>query len=287
MNNDNKVTFTIVCLLVIFIVQYFLMMTKSLEGYILNYKYDEEHIQFSYVMQEMIAKIVKNKIDHSARFTFVSNYEDNVYNLNGMDFSILRYELFPIDVVLRSRYNYPIKSVDDKDKLIEKYDLDYILVANKNVQLYDYITSNSLTLYKVIDKKKAKLEVVFEDELSLYGLYNLYYRENETAYFFDKIEVLKKQLELHDDYTSFVIINDFICDLFENNEDKLALEYANYYLSKINPIDNLITVHVGDYYFKEKDYANAKKYYSDCLSSPLCDSDYVNERLNDDAMKGV
>lgn len=286
MNKENKITITIVFLIVIFIIQYYLLMTKSTEGHILDYKYSTEHIQFSYRMQEMLSKVVASKIDSDSKFTFVTNYDDEIYNLGGMDFLILRYELFPIEMITRSKYNIPIRNNPDSKQLIKRYDVDYILAVNENLELYDYVTTKELTLYKVVDKKNNKLEVVFENDMSLYGFYDLYYRDNETEYFFDMLEEAKKQIAMYQDHNAYQIIRTFIDDLFANEEYSLGVEYASYYLSSINAIDEKFNIYLGDYYFDNNDYNNAKKYYSACLHNDLCDSSYVNKKLAEINMKG-
>ena len=54
----------------------------------------------------------------------------------------------------------------------------------------------------------------------------------------------------------------------------------------INAIDEKFNIYLGDYYFDNNDYNNAKKYYSACLHNDLCDSSYVNKKLAEINMKG-
>lgn len=278
----NGTSISILVLALVFVFQLFYMYNNTNAKTILNINaktFNEEPI---YHILDYATDLLLDEIDEKENKTITMIFDDDTspYKEFGVGYLYIRNKVFPM--IMRDSDGIFHKTLKDKidftNEQLYTEQIDYLLLLGKGMEIFDVVTENDFTLYKVIDKKNNIIEKIKGYDLSLYMLYDHFGKNSKE--FIDMVNMVENSIEEHWNFTSIDLMYGLFADLYNNNEYEDAIKYGNYYLNKVDYINDSVNIKLGEIYTKLEKYEDAIHHYNICKNNSACDAEEMDRRIN-------
>lgn len=280
----KNICVSIIFLLIVFVVQFSYLSQNTTARAVLDYKnMSFENDSNYFVLKELTELLLENIPEKDSKnITLIFNNKTSPYQEFGIGYLYIRYLVFPMTMYTSYEYYTDISKKKYLDEQIVNEDLDYILLLGKDTKLFNELSTNDYTLYEVVNKENNQIREVASVNFGLYDIYNSIETEEEKEEFEDLVADTKKMLEEDWSFSAIGLMKNFANDLFLHNEYDLAMEYSYYYIDKVDYINEILNMNLGDIYRELNNYEQAIHHYEICLRNQACDS--VNARKNIDEL---